>query len=110
MREAPRSHHPAHCNLHFIARPLVLEPCRRNHHRQTSLDVTRVLEVTMLKFLLWMILFVLCWPLALLALILWPIVWLLTLPFRIVGIAVDGMFGVLRGVVLLPARLLGGAK
>jgi hypothetical protein len=64
----------------------------------------------MMKFLLWMILFVLCWPLALLALILWPIVWLLTLPFRIVGIAVDGVFGVLRGVVLLPARLLGGAK
>ena len=61
-----------------------------------------------MKFLLWMILLVLCWPLALLALILYPIVWLLTLPFRLVGIAVEGIFAFLRAIVMLPARVLGG--
>ncbi len=61
----------------------------------------------MVKFLLWLLLFVLCWPLALLALILYPIVWLLLLPFRLVGIAVGGVFSLLRAVVMLPARLLG---
>jgi hypothetical protein len=64
---------------------------------------------TMLKFLLWLLLLVFCWPLALLALILWPVVWLLSLPFRLLGIAVDGVFGLLRGIIMLPARLLGGA-
>ena len=62
----------------------------------------------MLKFLLWLILFVLCWPVALLALVLYPIVWLLLLPFRLVGIAVEGVFELLRGIVMLPARLLRG--
>ena len=61
----------------------------------------------MIKFLLWCILFVLCWPLALLALVLYPIVWLFLLPFRLVGIAVDGVFSLLRAVLTLPARLLG---
>jgi hypothetical protein len=56
---------------------------------------------------LWLLLFVLCWPLALAALVLYPLVWLLLLPFRLVGIAVDGVFNLLRAVVLLPARLLG---
>ncbi|MGH8262493.1 MAG: hypothetical protein ACRET4_03360 [Steroidobacteraceae bacterium] len=64
----------------------------------------------MLKFVLWLILLVLCWPLALLALVLWPVVWLLTLPFRILGIAVEGVFELLRAIILLPARLLGGAR
>jgi hypothetical protein len=59
------------------------------------------------KFLLWVILFVLCWPIALLALVLYPIVWLVLLPFRLVGIAVDGVFQFLRAVFQLPARLLG---
>lgn len=62
----------------------------------------------MAKFLLWLILLVLCWPLALLALVLYPLVWLLLLPFRLVGIAVSGVFELLRAVILLPARLLGG--
>ena len=62
----------------------------------------------MLKFLLWLLLLVFCWPLALLALVLYPIVWLLTLPFRVVGIAVEGVFGLLRALVMLPARVLGG--
>ena len=61
----------------------------------------------MTKFLLWLLLFILCWPLALFALVLYPIVWLLTLPFRLVGIAVGGVFELLRAIVLLPARLLG---
>jgi hypothetical protein len=64
----------------------------------------------MLKFLLWLILFVLCWPLALLALILYPLLWLILLPFRLLGIAVDGVFATLRAIVMLPARLLNGAK
>jgi hypothetical protein len=62
----------------------------------------------MIKFFLWCILFVLCWPLALLALILYPIVWLILLPFRIVGIVVDGVLELLWAVVTLPARLLRG--
>jgi hypothetical protein len=62
----------------------------------------------MVKFLLWLLLLVLCWPLALLALVLWPIVWLLSIPFRLVGIAVGGVFELLRAIVFLPARLLGG--
>ena len=64
----------------------------------------------MLKFVLWLILLALCWPLALLALVLWPVVWLLSLPFRILGIAVEGVFELLRAIILLPARLLGGAR
>ncbi len=62
----------------------------------------------MVKFLLWLILLVLCWPLALLALVLYPVVWLLLLPFRLVGIAVEGVFGLLKGILLLPARVLRG--
>jgi hypothetical protein len=61
----------------------------------------------MIKFLLWCLLLVVCWPLALLALILWPIVWLLLLPLRLLGIAVDGVFSLLRAIVMLPSRLLG---
>jgi len=62
----------------------------------------------MVKFLLWLILLVLCWPLALLALVLYPLVWLLLLPFRLVGIAVEGVFRLLKAVILLPARVVGG--
>jgi peptide-methionine (S)-S-oxide reductase len=61
----------------------------------------------MIKFLLWMLLFVLCWPLALLALVLWPLLWLVSLPFRLVGIAFEGVFELLRAIFLLPSRLLG---
>ena len=62
----------------------------------------------MIKFLLWLILLVLCWPLALLALVLWPIVWLVLLPFRLVGIAVEGVFALLAALAFLPARILRG--
>lgn len=60
----------------------------------------------MVKFLLWCILLVLCWPLALLALVLYPLVWLLLLPFRILGIAVGGVLELLRALIGLPARLI----
>lgn len=60
----------------------------------------------MIKFLLWCILFVLCWPLALLALVLYPLVWLLLLPFRLVGIAVGGVLELVGALVFLPARVL----
>ena len=60
----------------------------------------------MLTFLLWLILFILCWPLAILALVLYPLVWLLLLPFRILGIAVDGVLLTLKEILFLPARLL----
>jgi hypothetical protein len=64
----------------------------------------------MIKFLLWLILLVLCWPLALLALLLYPIVWLLVLPFRLLGITVSAVFDLLKAIITLPARLLGGGK
>ena len=60
----------------------------------------------MWTFLVWLILFLLCWPLAVLALVLYPIVWLLLLPFRLLGIAVSGVLEMVRAVVLLPGRLL----
>ena len=61
---------------------------------------------TMIKFLLWCILLILCWPLALAALVLYPLVWLLLLPFRLVGIAVGGVLELVRGIIFLPGRLL----
>jgi len=62
----------------------------------------------MAAFVLWCILLVVCWPVALLALLLYPIIWLLLLPFRIVGIAVEGVFALLRAILFLPARVLRG--
>ena len=63
---------------------------------------------TFLTLVVWLLLFVLCWPLALLALIAWPFVWLLSLPFRLVGITCSALFAFLRAMLMLPARLLGG--
>ena len=67
-------------------------------------------HLTMAKFLLWCILLVLCWPLALLALILYPVVWLLLLPFRLLGIAVGGVFALLAAIIMFPARVLSGPR
>jgi hypothetical protein len=64
----------------------------------------------MATFLVWCIVLVLCWPVAILAAILYPVVWLLLIPFRIVGIAVDGVLGLVRGIVMLPARVLRGPR
>lgn len=65
---------------------------------------------TLTTLLLWCLLAVLCWPLALLALVAWPFVWLLSLPFRLVGVTFGAVFALLRAVLLLPARLLGGGR
>jgi hypothetical protein len=62
------------------------------------------------KFLVWCVLLVLCWPVALLAAVLYPVVWILLIPFRIVGIAVGGVLGIVRGIVMLPARVLRGPR
>ena len=64
----------------------------------------------MMTLLLWLLLLIFCWPLALLALILWPIVWLIALPFRLLGFAVDGVFEFLRALFMLPARILRGPR
>jgi hypothetical protein len=61
----------------------------------------------MLLFLMWCILFVLCWPVALLAIVLWPLIWLVSLPFRAVGLSFDALFALLRAILFLPARILG---
>jgi hypothetical protein len=61
-------------------------------------------------FILWLLLLIFCWPLALLALILYPLVWLILLPFRLVGIAVEGVFAFLRALIMLPARVLRGSR
>jgi hypothetical protein len=62
----------------------------------------------MMTFLLWLVLLIFCWPLALLALIVWPLVWLIALPFRLLGFAVDGVLEFLRALFMLPARILRG--
>lgn len=62
----------------------------------------------MLTFILWLLLFIFCWPLALLALLLYPLIWLVLLPFRLLGFAVEGVFEFLRALLLMPARLLRG--
>ena len=74
-------------------------------------DVVHMTEGrNVVKFLLFCILLVLCWPLALLALVIYPLVWLVLLPFRLVGIAVEGVLSLVWAVVTLPARLLGGMR
>jgi len=60
----------------------------------------------MFKFLVWIILFILCWPVAMLALVLYPVFWILSLPFQLLGIAVDGVFSLLKGIIMLPGKLL----
>lgn len=60
----------------------------------------------MLTFLIWLLLLIVCWPLAIVALLLYPLVWLLLLPFRLLGLAVEGVFELLRPIILLPARVL----
>jgi hypothetical protein len=64
----------------------------------------------MLTFLLWLVLLAVCWPLAIIALVLWPIIWLISIPFRLLGIAFEGVFALFRAAILLPARLLRGPR
>ncbi len=61
----------------------------------------------MLTFILWLVLFFLCWPLALAAFVLYPLVWILRLPFRLIGLTVEGIFAFLKAVIMLPARIAG---
>ena len=75
-------------------------------NRTASLAVRPVEYGDMGKFLAWLILFVLCWPLALLALVLYPLVWLLLLPFKLVGIACHGVFALIKALILLPAHVI----
>jgi len=60
----------------------------------------------MFTFICWLLLLIVCWPLALIALILWPLIWLVSLPFRLIGITFDALFAFLRAVLFLPARLM----
>ncbi|HEY4081304.1 MAG TPA: hypothetical protein VGM81_11435 [Burkholderiaceae bacterium] len=64
----------------------------------------------MFTFLLWCVLFVICWPLALLALVLYPLVWLLTLPFRLIGLSTAAVFALLAAILFLPAKVFGGRR
>ena len=73
----------------------------------SGVEWLRFRKTAMFTFVLWCLLFVLCWPLALLALVLYPIVWLLTLPFRVIGISVSAVFALLTALLFLPARALG---
>jgi hypothetical protein len=91
-----------------IAQPR--HPDRTGAARHSEPVAPAIVLFSVVKFLVWCILLVLCWPLALLALILYPIVWILLLPFRVMGIAVEGALGMVRGIVLLPARLLRGPR
>lgn len=86
-----------------------------NHHQTEKLSILKLVYraesrgvITVAKFLLWLLLLVFCWPLAIAALVLYPIVWLLMLPFRLVGITVDALFQFIKGLFLLPARVLRG--
>lgn len=64
----------------------------------------------LLGLLVWCLLFVLCWPIALLAIVLWPLLWLLSLPFRLIGLSFEAVFALLRALLMLPARLLAGGR
>lgn len=63
----------------------------------------------MTKFLLWLLLLFICWPIAIIALIFYPFIWLILLPFRLIGIAVDGVFDLIKALFKLPSKILGGA-
>jgi hypothetical protein len=64
----------------------------------------------LILFFVWCVLLVVAWPLALIALVLWPVIWLISLPFRLIGITFDAVFALIRAILFLPARLLGGAR
>src|SRR5579864_4372219 len=90
-----------------IPSPAPSLPCPvRTPGTNSDRNAYRRLEVAMVGFLLWVILFILCWPLALIALFLYPIVWLLLLPFRLVGIAVGGVLELVWALITLPARVI----
>ena len=91
----------------FVGRGLTAARRRRIVTTSGARAASSFESLAMFTFILWCLLFVLCWPLALLALVLYPIVWLLSLPFRLVGISVGAVFALLTALLYLPARALG---
>jgi hypothetical protein len=85
-----------------------IETAANNGGTESGALPYKLLEALMFSFLLWCILLVMCWPLALVALVLYPLIWLVLLPFRIVGIAVGGVLDLVKGIIFLPARVLRG--
>jgi len=85
-------------------------PGRACHESRGNVAGAPRVDPSMIKLLLWLLLFFFCWPLALLALVLYPLVWLLLLPFRLLGVAVDGVLELVKAVLLLPARMLGAGR
>jgi hypothetical protein len=104
-----RSHLAAACRLFdAIRRPAIDGGATRAHRCDVGgLHGPEPRKLDMVTFILWCLLFVMCWPLALLALVLYPVVWLLSLPFRLVGISVSAVFALLAALLFLPARALG---
>jgi hypothetical protein len=99
--------HFRHLSAHAaVGRTVIVRPGRPHY----SLDNKNMGDPIMLGFLMWLVLLFLCWPLALLALVLYPLIWLILLPFRLLGIGVDAVFELLRAIVMLPARVLGGRR
>lgn len=99
---------PSRRRLALTIRAAAEAPRHPAHPFEPFTTASRLIE-QMTKFLLWLLLLVVCWPLALLALVVYPLVWVVLLPFRLVGVAVEGVFQLLRAVVLLPARVLRGS-
>ena len=88
-------------------------PCARNSTYYVYVSPLLDGELAMkflILFFVWCVLLVVAWPLALIALVLWPVIWLISLPFRLIGITFDAVFALIRAILLLPARLLGGAR
>ncbi len=94
----------------FVANPLNLAGQGGNVDPQRQGAALETVMKTLFALGVWCLLFVLCWPLAILALVAWPFVWLLSLPFRLVGITFSALFALLGALFMLPARLLGGGR
>lgn len=93
--------------------PLLLKVRRLELNETHRVDLAYAVEkgdIMLANFLLWLILLFFCWPLALLAIVLYPIVWLFLLPFRLLGITVDAVFHLLRAIIRLPFKVLGGSR
>jgi hypothetical protein len=115
QRERGEVHCPASFRVLRVPFPAPLEVLSHFGHRAASVTSGpieirpgRPHALVMTGFLLWLLLLIVCWPLALLALVLYPFVWLLSLPFRLVGIAVGSVFELLHSILMLPARVLRG--
>lgn len=97
---------PSRWQLPAVTWPGTRRECSTRPGAELSADWVRSIYIVMVKFLLWCILLILCWPLALAALVLYPVVWLLLLPFRLVGFAIHGVLEFVAAIILLPARVI----